>query len=118
MRFVAPAYPAAARKGRMQGTTTTELQVRPDGTVDSPNVVMAHPIFHDYVEAALKQWVFEPVPKLTALKVTVRFWLDGCGEPAPNQKREQLFGETLIQAALPDLVEVRTCLEPIVTTNH
>jgi len=66
-RFVVPAYPVAARKGRMQGPTTTELQVRPDGTVDSANVVRAHPIFQDYVEAALKQWVFEPVPKLTAL---------------------------------------------------
>lgn len=117
-RFVAPAYPAAARKGRMQGTTASELQVRPDGTVDSVKVVMAHPVFQEYVEAALKQWVFEPVPRLTTLKVTVRFWLDGCGEPAPNQTREQLFGETLVQADLPDLVEIRTCLEPVITTTN
>ena len=116
-KFVAPAYPVAARKNRMQGTTTTELQVRLDGVVDSVKVTMAHPVFHDYVEGALKQWIFEPIAKPTAIKVTVKFWLDACGESAASKPSEPIFGETLVQADLPDSVEVRTCLEPVITTN-
>jgi TonB family protein len=107
-KFVAPAYPSAARKNRMQGTTTSELQVRADGTVESVKVVMAHPVFHFYVEKALRQWLFEPSVKSTPLTVTVRFSLDEC------QGYEE-SSETLVQAELPDSVEVRTCLEPIVT---
>jgi TonB family protein len=114
-KFVAPAYPDAARKNRMQGTTTAEIQVGADGAVDFVKVVMAHPVFHDYVEAALKQWTFDPIAKPARLKVNVRFWLDACGDLARSNQGEPIVGETVVKADLPDNVEVRTCLDPIVT---
>jgi TonB family protein len=111
-RFVAPAYPAVARKSRMQGTTTTQLHVRPNGTVDSVKVLMAHAVFHDYVEAALRQWVFEPSEGSVELKVTISFKL-GCDEV-----HAQRSAETQVEADLPGFVEVRTCSEPVVTSTN
>jgi TonB family protein len=109
-KFVAPSYPSAARKNRMQGTTTTELHIRSDGTVDLVKVVMANAVFHDHVEAALRQWVFEPAKGPSDLKVTVSFKLD-CGEVHTER-----LAETHVQADLPDSVEVRTCPEPVIDT--
>ena len=117
-KFVAPAYPAAARENRMQGTAITELQVSADGTIGSVKVVDAAPLFRDYVEAALKQWVFEPIPQPAILRVTVKFFLDSCGKAAPHQEAPQLFGETLVQAELPGMVEIRTCLKPVITNAN
>jgi hypothetical protein len=77
--------------------------------------VIAHPVFQHYVETALKQWVFDPIPQPATLRVTVKFWLDNCGSSAPHQEAPQLFGETLVQADLPDMVEVGTCLKPVIT---
>lgn len=114
-KFVAPAYPAAARENRMQGAAITELQVSADGTIGSVKIVDAAPAFHDYVEAALRQWVFEPIPQPATLRVTVKFVLDSCGKVAPHQVAPQLFGETLVQADLPEMVEIRTCLKPVIT---
>jgi TonB family protein len=106
--FVAPAYPAVARKNRIQGATSSEIKVRTDGMVDSVRVTMAHPVFGAYVEKALQQWRFEPIPVATSLKVTVRFWLDGC-EKVPAE----LVGETRVEANLPESVDIRTCPEPV-----
>jgi|GEM_PF-2457824 len=112
-KFVAPPYPVAARKNRMQGTTVAEVLVRPDGTTSFVRMVMAHSVFRDYVEAALKQWTFEPAQTSGDLKVTVSFKLDGCDET-----RAESSIETHVEANLPNFVEVRTCLEPITTTNN
>ena len=115
-KFVAPAYPWKARAARMQGETTTELQVRADGSVESVNVTMAHAIFRDYVEAALKQWEFEPTGKTFVQKVTVRFSLvDGCDDI--RSSGPDAYRETRVQARLPQLVEVRTCPELIITNT-
>jgi hypothetical protein len=64
------------------------------------------------VEAALKQWVFEPAQTSGDLNVTVWFQLDDCDEAHADSP------ETHIEADLPDLVKVRTCLDPIITTNN
>jgi len=116
-KFVAPAYPWQARKARIQGETTSEIQIRADGTVESVNVTMAHAIFRDYVQAALKQWEFGPTGKPFIQKVTVRFSLvDGCDDVRSSSP--DVYRETRVQARLPQLVEVKTCLEPtIVETN-
>jgi hypothetical protein len=95
----------------MQGETTTELQVRADGTVESANVSMAHPFFRDYVEAALKQWEFEPTGKAFVQKVTLRFSLDGCDNV--HSSNPNAYRETHVQAQLPQLVEVTTCTDLI-----
>jgi TonB family protein len=77
-KFVAPVYSSKARTSRVQGETTSEVQIRADGTVDSVNVTVAHPFFRDYVQSALKQWRFEPTGATFTEKITVRFWLDIC----------------------------------------
>jgi|SRR5450759_2673181 TonB family protein len=116
-KFVAPAYPWKARKARIQGETKSEIQVRADGTVDAVNVTMAHPIFRDYVEAALKQWEFEPTGKTFAQKITVRFsLLDGCDDIRSSDP--DVYRETRVQAQLPQLVEVKSCLEPIIVEQN
>jgi len=110
-KFVAPPYPWRAREIRMQGETTTELQVRADGTVESAKVTMAHPFFRHYVEAALKQWEFEPTGKMFAQKVTVRFSLGDCGHV--HSSNPNAYRETRVEAQLPQLIEVTTCTDPI-----
>jgi hypothetical protein len=42
-------------------------------------------------------------------------WLDACGDLARSNQGEPIVGETVVKADLPDNVEVRTCLDPIVT---
>ena len=111
-RFVAPVYPALARKGRFQGATTSEIQVRADGTVDSVKVTMAHPFFQKNVKEALQQWMFEPAEKPFLLKVTVEFSLtEGC-DKIPVES----LTETRIKADLPDSVSVSTCPAAITTS--
>jgi TonB family protein len=110
-KFVAPAYPVLARYGRIQGTTTTDLQVRADGTVESVKVTMAHPVFHSYVQKALRQWLFESSARSATLTVTVKFSLSDC-------IGHESSAETLVQADLPSAVEVTTCLAPITVTNN
>jgi hypothetical protein len=73
---------------------------------------MAHPFFRDYVQSALKQWRFEPTGKPFIQRVSVRFWLDGCDD------KNFPSGETRVQADLPQLVEVRTCLEVVVVNTN
>lgn len=109
-KFVAPVYPATARKARIMGRTTTELQIRADGKVDSAKILTAYPLFADPVETALKRWVFEPIPKPATLQVNVQFSLGGCDEPGfPSS------GETVVLADLPENVDVKSCVEPAVT---
>ena len=78
MRFVAPAYPALARTGRMQGKVTATIHINGDGSVASTTIKMAHPVLHRYVESALSQWKFEPVGEETTLDVVVNFRFDEC----------------------------------------
>jgi|SRR5579863_4159351 len=112
-KFVAPAYPNLARKDRFEGTTTSEVQVRADGTVESVKVTMAHPLFSAHVEQALKQWVFEPTGAPTTLKVRVKFSLvEGC-----DRVPVESLSETRVEADLPDTVSVSTCIEAIVTNT-
>ena len=107
-KFVAPVYPSKARFSRVQGETTSIVQVRANGTVDSVNVTMAHPFFRECVQSALKQWEFEPTGKPFAQEITVRVWLGVCDD------KSFPIGETRVQADLPHLVEVRTCGEVLV----
>jgi hypothetical protein len=95
----------------MQGETTTDLRVRADGTVESAEVTMAHPFFRGYVEAALKQWEFEPTGKTFIQTVNVRFSLGDCRHV--HSSNANAYRETHVEAHLPQLVEVTTCTDPI-----
>ena len=112
-KFVAPAYPWKAREIRMQGETTAELKVRADGTVESADITNAHPFFRTPVQSALNQWRFEPTGQPFVQKVTVRFRLDDCAHIQIDA-----YKETRVQADLPQLVEIATCPDIIVTTNN
>jgi TonB family protein len=114
-RFVAPGYPAVARKNRVQGTAASEVHIRADGSVESVDVTMAHPVFRDYVRKALKLWVFEPTGTPTTLRVTVRFILD---DDDSYKISDEARPETRVQANLPDMVSVRTCSDPVMSTQY
>jgi len=115
VRVVAPAYPWLARKGRMQGETTTELRVGADGLVKTTNVTMAHPIFRDYVQSALKQWIFESDSQPFTQIVTVRFVLEDCHDV--HSTNPDAYKETTVSADLPRLLEVKSCADIMVTTT-
>jgi len=75
----------------MQGTVYAEVHIKADGTIGSVVVTMAHPVFHDYVESALKSWRFESLPQAVTLKVVTQFRLDNC----PDFRSDALLGEHL-----------------------
>jgi TonB family protein len=58
IRFVAPAYPRAAKDSRIYGKTITVIVVGRDGVVTQAQTVVAHPVFEQQVLEALKQWRF------------------------------------------------------------
>ena len=112
IRFVAPAYPALARTGRIQGKVAAELHVNADGTLASSVVTMSHPVFRRYVEKALSEWRFEPLSEPATLDVVVDFKIGDC----PHASSEASLRETRVTADLPGHVEVGTCADAITTT--
>jgi hypothetical protein len=67
-----------SRGRRIQRTTTSEIQIRANGTGES--VKVTHPIFRIIVETALKPREFEPIGKALTQAVTVRFSPDDGGD--------------------------------------
>jgi TonB family protein len=115
-RFVAPVYPVTAWLARVEGTTVTEIVVKTDGAVDSVKVVSAHPLFHEALKTALKQWSFQTSTAAT-LQITTRFQLDAdCHLTGSREPEKLYYVKTQVSADLPSNVEVRTCL-PIVTID-
>ncbi len=62
LRQVEPAYPADARRHRIEGRVVARLLVTADGGVHDISIVSAKPprIFEQAVMAALEQWKFHP----------------------------------------------------------
>jgi TonB family protein len=117
-RFVAPAYPAAARMARIQGKAQAGLQISADGTVASV-IVKSHPLFQRYVEEALKQWRFEPLTEPASLHVEVNFEIESCDHMhiKPEPLGSAQVRETRVSADLPGTVNVSTCADFIITSN-
>lgn len=115
-RFVAPAYPAAARMARVQGKADVELQINADGTVTSV-AVKSHPLFQRYVEQALKQWRFEPLTEPATLHAVVNFEFESCDHIKPDPLGSAQVRETRVSADLPGMVKVSTCTDFVVTTS-
>ena len=108
--FVAPAYPLDAWIARIQGAVVTEVEIKPDGTVDSVKFVSAHPLFRKSVETALKQWAFE-VSAVRNVKITAQFRLDAdCPLTGSQELEKRYYIQTQVSADLPTNVEIRTCL--------
>jgi len=114
VRFVAPAYPALARTGRMQGKVTANIHINGDASVASTTITMAHPVFHQYVEKALSQWKFEPVGEPATLDVVVDFKFDECR----HVKSDAELRETKVMADLPNHLEIVTCTNYITASTN
>lgn len=114
VRFVAPAYPALARTGRMQGKVTASIQINGDGRVAATTITVAHPVFHQYVENALSQWKFEPVGEPATLDVVADFKFDECH----NVKSAAELRETKVTADLPNHLEIVTCTDYITASTN
>ena len=105
IKFVAPAYPRAAKDQRIFGKTLTRLAINRDGLVTEAKTIVAHRVFEDYVLDALKQWRFKPSDHEYTLEVTCLFELaEGKCDLHP------ITPETHVSAELPTVVHIRTDL--------
>jgi TonB family protein len=113
--LVAPAYPRAAKEQRIQGTALVFIAINRDGIVTEAKLVSAHPVFGDYVLAALKQWRFKASNQAHTLQVTCvfEFITDKC----EGTDKHPVISETQISAELPAVVHVRTGLQCIETST-
>jgi protein TonB len=73
------AYPAAARKLRIQGMVRLEAIISKDGTVENLAVISGHQLLNQAAIDAVKQWRYqptmlngEPVEVITTVDVTFR----------------------------------------------
>jgi TonB family protein len=111
VKFVAPAYPRAAKDKRIMGKTTTRMSVGIDGSVKELKTVMAHPVFESYVLEALKQWQFKPDAHEYTLEITCFFELDQAN--CEGTDLHPIISETHVSAELPSVVHIRTGLQCI-----
>jgi TonB family protein len=58
--YVAPDYPAFARRAHVQGQVTIQAHITKQGRVETPQFVSGHPLFRDATLAAVRQWRYEP----------------------------------------------------------
>jgi TonB family protein len=80
--FVAPAYPAPARKARKQGTVTAKLVVDTSGTVRVA-IESGGTAFSEQVVTALKKWRF--VPSGSRKTLTAAFTFALAGDPSEHR---------------------------------
>ncbi len=117
--FVAPAYPRIANDARMTGTTVTHVNIGKDGHVIEVKTVSAHPLFAKHVLDALKQWRFAPSDEEHEFDVTVRFeFYDPKANECFAPDGRPTTPETIVSAALPTDVLVRTTGKCWIITNY
>ena len=114
IRFVAPAYPRAAKDARIMGKTVTQFTVNRDGVVTEARAVLAHRVFESYILEAFRQWRFKPSDREYTVEVTCFFeFTEGKCE---GSNLHPITPETYVSAELPTVVRVRTgmpCLERV-----
>ena len=100
--FVAPAYPAAARQARKQGTVMVRLTVDTSGTA-TVTIESGDAAFVEQVLSALKKWRFAPAPRPKTLRASLTFAL--AGDPTENAVTTVSGSSplTLVIAATPPL---------------
>ena len=113
--FVAPAYPRAAKDQRKMGKTLTRITVNRDGDVTEVKTISAHPVFEDYVLAALKQWPFKASDQEHTFQVTFSFEL--MDDKCEGTDKHPVTSETHVSAELPTLVHIKTGLLCIETST-
>ncbi len=79
---VQPAYPAEAKKDKLEGIVLIDVRIGKDGKVADARVKSGHPTLAEAALAAVRQWRYEPVlgpdkkPVEVALTITINFRLD------------------------------------------
>ncbi|MGD0467119.1 MAG: energy transducer TonB [Terriglobales bacterium] len=58
--YVAPDYPAAARRAQVQGRVVIQARISESGKVENPQVLSAPPLLRDAALAAVRRWCYEP----------------------------------------------------------
>jgi protein TonB len=76
--YVAPQYPARARRRGITGMVDVRFIINADGSIGSLEVVDAErgEIFAASALEAVRQWRFEPRDEAISSRVTLRFDLD------------------------------------------
>ena len=117
--FVAPSYPRIANDARLTGTTVTHIKIGKDGRVIEAKTVSAHPLFAKHVLDALKQWRFAPSDEEHAFDVTCRFeFYDPNADECFAPDGKPTTPETIVSAALPTEILVRTTGKCWIITNY
>ena len=87
VKEVAPVYPEAARKARVEGVVILEATTDTYGRIADVKVLRSIPLLDQAAIDAVRQWVYEPMvvdgkPRDVTFTVTVRFGLDKDKKPA------------------------------------
>jgi TonB family protein len=73
-KYVAPDYPAIARKAHVQGQVTIQAHITKQGRVKTPQFVSGHPMFRDATLAAVRRWRYEPA-RLQGVPLALDYYL-------------------------------------------
>jgi TonB family protein len=73
--FAIPSYPQAARRAQKQGVVSATLVLSPQGTVQDVRIQSGEPALAIAVDAALRQWRFQPGNRTESIPVSVKFVL-------------------------------------------
>jgi TonB family protein len=75
-RLFPPTYPRLAQQARITGAVEISLHIRPDGTVESADIISGHPMLKDSALESARQSQFECkecAQALTSYRLTYRF---------------------------------------------
>jgi TonB family protein len=88
IHYVAPAYPAEARKACLHGKVVLELKVDESGAVAHSSLISGETVLADAAKAAVKLWMYQPYiqngrPVKFITRATVSFPRpNGCSSPS------------------------------------
>ncbi len=96
--FVSPPYPVIARRAGVFGDVEARLSVSPSGEVVKVEILEGHGLLRDYVQEALREWIFCSSEESVTLDIRVSFTLV---EPRTNDAVT-----TVVKADLPTRIEI------------
>ncbi len=70
-----PAYPAEAKRLRIEGAVILRIVIAPDGHVTNALAASGNAMLMDAAQAAAKQWKYSPAPEETVSVVQINFSL-------------------------------------------
>jgi len=77
-KFIAPFYGSMARQVALEGKATLVAHIGKDGKVNAVSEVSRHPLFHEAVSDAVKEWQFDSLNDQPGqIEITFKFSLKG-----------------------------------------